>query len=429
MKLNKCFFSIVVICIYNCKWLIGYYTYRIIKDLIELDEKNEYFLFSNCELSVNFPLKKNVHFILLPFKSRLLWSRYILGIKTKKYKLDVFWSPTHNLPIVQQRNTKYFMTVHDIANHILPNISQSKDNQQRYLRVILNSSCKTADSIIVPSLATKNDLVDYFKVKEDKIKVVYEGGDAEKSIRPIDKKELVDKYKITKPYFLYIGTLQPRKNIETIVDAFERLNNSNVQLVLAGGIGWGKVTSFIFRDKSVGWGLDARYKYKRKGKVKSKRLYYKLSSFYNYYEKAINHRENCYYCKYSCESRVGDITLGDFWGVEKNQPDCLCENGGTIDERAGVSFCLINSTRGIELFDRASEFIDYVSSDFKIISMQNDNLLRPTAIPNNRKSIMELYRNEGYEAKKIRYSISFYACHTMNQKSSIYNYFSTHYFT
>ena len=218
---------------------IGYYTYRIIKDLIELDEKNEYFLFSNCELSVNFPLKKNVHFILLPFKSRLLWSRYILGIKTKKYKLDVFWSPTHNLPIVQQRNTKYFMTVHDIANHILPNISQSKDNQQRYLRVILNSSCKTADSIIVPSLATKNDLVDYFKVKEDKIKVVYEGGDAEKSIRPIDKKELVDKYKITKPYFLYIGTLQPRKNIETIVDAFERLNNSNVQLVLAGGIGWG----------------------------------------------------------------------------------------------------------------------------------------------------------------------------------------------
>ena len=159
-----------------------------------------------------------------------------------------------------------------------------------------------------------------------------------------------------------------------------------------------KVTSFIFRDKSVGWGLDARYKYKRKGKVKSKRLYYKLSSFYNYYEKAINHRENCYYCKYSCESRVGDITLGDFWGVEKNQPDCLCENGGTIDERAGVSFCLINSTRGIELFDRASEFIDYVSSDFKIISMQNDNLLRPTAIPNNRKSIMELYRNEGYEA-------------------------------
>jgi len=90
--------------------------------------------------------------------------------------------------------------------------------------------------------------------------------------------------------------------------------------------------------------------------------------------------------------------LGDFWGVEKNQPDCLCENGGIIDERAGVSFCLINSTRGIELFDRASEFIDYVSSDFKIISMQNDNLLRPTAIPNNRKSIMELYRNEGYEA-------------------------------
>lgn len=159
-----------------------------------------------------------------------------------------------------------------------------------------------------------------------------------------------------------------------------------------------KITNFAFRDKSVGWGLDAKYKYKTKRSVGSKGLYYKLSSFYSYYLKAVTYRENCYYCKYSCESRVGDITLGDFWGVEKNQPDCLCENGGIIDERAGVSFCLINSTRGIEMFDRASEFIDYVNSDFKIISMQNDNLLRPTAIPNNRKSIMELYRNEGYEA-------------------------------
>lgn len=77
---------------------------------------------------------------------------------------------------------------------------------------------------------------------------LHEGGDAEKSIRPIDKKELVDKYKITKPYFLYIGTLQPRKNIETIVDAFERLNNSNVQLVLAGGIGWGMEDATLDMD-------------------------------------------------------------------------------------------------------------------------------------------------------------------------------------
>lgn len=46
---------------------IGYYTYRIIKDLIELDEKNEYFLFSNCELSVNFPLKKKCPFYIVTF--------------------------------------------------------------------------------------------------------------------------------------------------------------------------------------------------------------------------------------------------------------------------------------------------------------------------------------------------------------------------
>ena len=93
-----------------------------------------------------------------------------------------------------------------------------------------------------------------------------------------------------------------------------------------------KITNFAFRDKSIGWGLDAKYEYLKKGKLKTKRLYYKLSSFYNNYLKATNYRENCYHCKYACPSRIGDITLGDFWGVEKNQPDCLRENGGVFDE-------------------------------------------------------------------------------------------------
>lgn len=218
---------------------IGYYTYRIVKNLIEKDDENEYFLFSNCEIGVEFPIKNNIHFVLMPSKRRLFWSRYILGIKIKKYNLDIFWSPTHNLPIIQQKNTKYFMTVHDVANHIFSNISQSKNNQQKYLRVILNSSCKSADGIIVPSIATKNDLVKYFNVLENKVSVIYEGGDTEESIKAASKEDLVNKYGITKQYFLYIGTLQPRKNIETIVDAFIKLNNQNIQLVLAGGIGWG----------------------------------------------------------------------------------------------------------------------------------------------------------------------------------------------
>lgn len=58
-------------------------------------------------------------------------------------------------------------------------------------------------------------------------------------------------------------------------------------------------------------------------------------------EKAAISRENCYHCKYACPSRIGDITLGDFWGVEKNQPDCLRENGGIFDEKKGISFCLV----------------------------------------------------------------------------------------
>lgn len=175
-----------------------------------------------------------------------------------------------------------------------------------------------------------------------------------------------------------------------------------------------KITNFVFRDKSVGWGLDAKYEYLKKSKLKTQRLYYKLSSFYNYYLKASTYRENCYHCKYACPSRIGDITLGDFWGVEKNQPDCLRENGGIFDEKKGISFCLVNSQRGAELFEKISSKINYVDSDFETISMQNGNLLKPTTMPPNRNELMDLYKQNGYEAvdrlywKKIGYKKIYY---------------------
>ena len=112
--------------------------------------------------------------------------------------------------------------MHDIANHILENISQSKSSQQKYLRFILDHSCKGADGIIVPSIATKNDLVEHFSVEPRKISVIYEGGDKETNVKPAGEQELNEKYQIKKPYFLYVGTLQPRKNIETIVDAYKK---------------------------------------------------------------------------------------------------------------------------------------------------------------------------------------------------------------
>lgn len=175
-----------------------------------------------------------------------------------------------------------------------------------------------------------------------------------------------------------------------------------------------KIINFAFRDKSIGWGLDAKYEYLKKSKHKTQRLYYKLSSFYNYYLKASTYRENCYYCKYACPSRIGDITLGDFWGVEKNQPDCLRENGGIFDEKKGISFCLVNSQRGAELFEKISSKINYIDSDFETISMQNGNLLKTTSLPQSRNEIMELYNQMGYEAvdqlywKKIGYKKIYY---------------------
>jgi coenzyme F420-reducing hydrogenase beta subunit len=175
-----------------------------------------------------------------------------------------------------------------------------------------------------------------------------------------------------------------------------------------------QIIDFVFRDKSIGWGLDARYKYKKNSEVKSSSLYYKLSSFYNLYIKSEIYRENCYHCKYASPNRVGDITLGDFWGVEKNLPSCLLENGGVLDEQTGISFCLINTERGNRIFQNVSNDIDYVVTDFETIAKQNKNLLESTEINPYRTEVMKLYLDNGYKAvdewywKKVGYKIIYY---------------------
>ena len=97
-----------------------------------------------------------------------------------------------------------------------------------------------------------------------------------------------------------------------------------------------------------------------------------------------------------------------------HQPDCLRENGGIFDEKKGISFCLVNSQRGAELFEKISSKINYVDSDFETVSMQNGNLLKPTTMPPSRNELMDLYKQNGYEAvdrlywKKIGYKKIYY---------------------
>jgi len=162
----------------------------------------------------------------------------------------------------------------------------------------------------------------------------------------------------------------------------------------------GKVTGFKFRDKSGGWGLKGSMEYTtHNGTHKKKLIPVQLSSYYKLFLDSDTYRENCYSCKYAGPNRTGDLTIGDYWGIEKEHPDYLARNGGVMDERKGISCVLVNTEKGKRLMEQFELSSLYVKpSTFEKAAGQNRQLKQPSHRSEKREIILELYKNNGYSA-------------------------------
>lgn len=161
----------------------------------------------------------------------------------------------------------------------------------------------------------------------------------------------------------------------------------------------GKILDFKFRDKKNGWGLNSCLKYRNKnGTV----LYnYSLADEMTYYHMFLQsecYRENCYKCKYTNEKRTGDITIGDYWGVEKEHPDLLRENGGILDRYKGISVAIVNTNNGKIWLDKCKNELYLYSSTFEQAAKVNTQLREPSSYGKFRNKIMALYKEGGYDA-------------------------------
>jgi glycosyltransferase involved in cell wall biosynthesis len=142
------------------------------------------------------------------------------------------------------KNKKVIITVYDVVNKRFP--ETMKESNRILLDRKLEESIRRADKIITISESTKADIKKYYGVEEAKIEVVYTGVDIDFFSKgkeaPVNiKNEVREKYKLPQKYFLYLGTIEPRKNIITIIKAYEALDErvrKEYKLVLAGGIGW-----------------------------------------------------------------------------------------------------------------------------------------------------------------------------------------------
>lgn len=156
----------------------------------------------------------------------------------------------------------------------------------------------------------------------------------------------------------------------------------------------GVILYYNFRDKSSGWGLG--YKTKTKTKIITKSA--ALDPYYYHFLKGDIYRECCYRCNYCTRDRVGDITIGDYWGIEKEHPEFYSTKG--------VSLALINTPKGMNALSDAEELFYIQESTFERAVKANHNLSRPTKRSSMRDTIylrMNELTVEDFFEKELKY--------------------------
>ncbi len=214
---------------------IGQFAFGVISTLEKTDKKNSYLIYLKAPPVEDFP-KERPGWQYLVFGPKKYWTQFALPLKlfTQKEKLAVFYSPSHYAPRFSPVPT--VISLMDLWHHRHPEQFNKKDLYQ--LTKWEGYSVNKASHIITISEFSKKEILDIYKLPESKVTVAYPGYTNIKYQKSnIKNKEIKKKYGIESDYFLYIGTLQPKKNIEGLIKAFGFLI-SNLSLVIAGKKGW-----------------------------------------------------------------------------------------------------------------------------------------------------------------------------------------------
>lgn len=141
----------------------------------------------------------------------------------------------------------------------------------------------------------------------------------------------------------------------------------------------GKIIYYGFRDKDVG-GWSCGGKAKTKTKTKTKTIDALSDPYYYSFLKGQTYRESCYSCPFAnVENRPGDITVGDYWGIDKFLPQ--------FEYKKGVSCLILNTQKGKDFWDEVKNSFDFLPTKIQDIQQENGNLSHPTFRPQIRDSI------------------------------------------
>lgn len=221
---------------------VGVYAKETFKNITDFDSRNRYYVIIqdndiefrqiftniNCKvILVNASIFRKLFF-------RFILEQIYIPILCLIYNIDIVHCLHYSFPLLTFNKVKKVVTIHDLTFFIYPRLHTFV--KRHYFRIFIKLSCKYADQLICVSNSTKNDLGKYVKNICAKIDVVPLAADVPQMI---DNKFIIEKLNLKQHYILFIGTLEPRKNIVRLLEAYNRIKyKEQFKLVIIGKKGW-----------------------------------------------------------------------------------------------------------------------------------------------------------------------------------------------
>lgn len=221
----------------------GRYAQKIVRELVELDKSNQYYLFISEKGKINFPFNQsNVNFILADFNpdsvvSRIFYEQFIFPSKLKSLKPDIIFTPSVAVPLLYRG--RFLTTIHDVAYKRIKN--KYPFLRRLYVAFVTGLAIKKSEVVFTVSYFSKKELIEEFGNQKEII-VTYNAVDDNffNHFSDAEKINFRNKYNLPEKYFLYVGAIEPGKNLDKLFLSFAEFikTNPDFYLAITSGIRW-----------------------------------------------------------------------------------------------------------------------------------------------------------------------------------------------
>jgi glycosyltransferase involved in cell wall biosynthesis len=203
---------------------IGRYCREVFPRLLDIDKQNNYFLFFNAKTIAAGDLEqikkfKNAEIIASNFRHYSLGEQTGFLRQLNKYNLDLTHFPNFNAPVFYDK--PFVVTIHDLVHHKIGGAKKSHWLHFLAYKKVIASAAKKAAKIITVSEFSKKDIGQFLNVAPEKIKVIYEGASLGSDVSEASLAEVKKRYLLDKPYFLFVGVMERKKNLVNLTRGFD----------------------------------------------------------------------------------------------------------------------------------------------------------------------------------------------------------------